>query len=186
MDAEPDPDEEEPPYIGTCTEEGQPDHVFFLAGAFTGIDGEPLIRDCTVPSGSSVFLPIINTECSNLEPAPFACDDEESCRACNNAFYGEGDVLELSIDGVEIGNLEDFRFQTDIFPIGPLPADNILGADEGATGISMADGFWIKLTPLSVGEHTVNFHGCFEAFGGCEGFEILVEYNLTVVPRGDK
>ncbi len=44
----------------------------------------------------------------------------------------------------------------------------------------VSDGYWIMLTPLSSGSHTIHFHGIEEFSNG--NFELDVTYALTVVP----
>ena len=53
-------------FSAPCTN-GQSGHTWFLYG------GPPTVI-CTVPPGTSVVLPVANTECSSLEPAPFHGD----------------------------------------------------------------------------------------------------------------
>ncbi len=182
---------ENPFLIEECVSEDQPGKVFFLAGAIAA--DPPIVRECTVPKGAFLFFPIINTECSNLEPPggcdpedpecddSFFCDDEESCIACNNKFYSAADdILSLTVDGVEIKKLTRFRATSGIYDVGPLPEDNLLGVPAGTTGISLADGYYVMIAPLSKGDHMIEFRGCMAGFGGCEGFEILVVYEITV------
>src|SRR5688500_6907982 len=57
---------------------GQSGPVFFLP-SFAPI-GEPLT--CVVPAGTAIFVPIINGECSTVEPPPFFGRTEEELRAC--------------------------------------------------------------------------------------------------------
>src|SRR5262245_58733374 len=54
-------------------------HPFFSGGAFgdergvlflAGVGGGPTI-DLTIPSGTALFFPIVNVECSSVEPPPF-------------------------------------------------------------------------------------------------------------------
>lgn len=46
---------------------------------------------------------------------------------------------------------------------GPLPADSLFGDPvnfpAGLTSQSVADGYYVMLTPLSVGQHTLHFTG---------------------------
>lgn len=157
--------------------EGQTGHVWFLGGSFATSTTE---RTCTVPTGTALFFPVLNTECSSLEPDPFFCDDTASCLTCNDQFYTGGNELSLVVDGVEITNLESYRVQSGVFPIGPVPDDNIFGVPGGTSGISLADGHYVMLAPLSKGQHRIDFRACFEFFGGCSGFELVVGYDITV------
>jgi len=84
-------------------------------------------------------------------------------------------VLEAELDGVRIQELNDFEFQSPLFTYW-LPADNIIGISGGPlTSPSVADGFFIMLRPLSVGQHTLHFRG------GFPGFVIDTTYHLNIV-----
>jgi len=88
--------------------------------------------------------------------------------------------MTLVIDGVAIENLTRFRAQSGLFAV-TLPDGNILHPDlDGETGVSLADGYYIMLAPLSKGDHTLSFAGCLGSFGGCANFELSILYNLTV------
>jgi hypothetical protein len=59
--------------------EGQSGHVWYLAGSF---GGGPYLRTCTVPTGTSLFFPILNAafgaglaDCLTPVIAPGACED---------------------------------------------------------------------------------------------------------------
>ena len=86
--------------------------------------------------------------------------------------------LELTIDGVSYGSLEDFRVQSNPFPIR-LPEDNLFGAPPG-TYIGISDGIWVIVEGLPVGEHTIEFGG------QADGFTVHVTYHLTVVWATDE
>lgn len=161
---------------GDCGE-GQTRGVWFLGGSFATATAE---RNCTVPEGTSLFFPIINAECSSLEPDPYYCEDEATCRACSEAFMTAEDVLGLTVDGVEVTNLQSYRVQSGLFELGPLPDGAIFGLPGGATGVSAGDGYYVMLAPLSKGEHRIEFTGCFGAFGGCEGFQLEIGYDINV------
>ena len=52
----------------------------------------------------------------------------------------------MEIDGKPVTNLDKYRVVSPVFPIGPLPEDNLLGLDEGATGYSVSDGYFAVST----------------------------------------
>jgi hypothetical protein len=131
-----------------------------------------------VPAGRAIFFPIINAECSTLEPEPFACSDEASCSGCAAGFVDATAGLACEIDGVPVTDLESYRVQSPLFTIGPLTEDNLLGLPEGTTGESVSDGVWVMVAPLSVGEHTIHFAGTFVDFD----LTLDVTYHLTIVP----
>ena len=55
----------------------QSDPVFFLAGAEGSVE-----RSCVIPKGVYVFVPLLGSECSTVEPPPFFGRDEPALRRC--------------------------------------------------------------------------------------------------------
>jgi hypothetical protein len=151
--------------------------VFFLVGNFTS--NASVTRACTVPAGKAIFLPIINTECSTLEAAPFFGSNEAALRACAGGFGDAMGIstLEVAVDGKKVKDLGSFRVQSPVFGL-TLPADNILGVNPG-TGSSVSDGYWLMLKPLARGNHTIHFEGELVS-GPAAGFAVNVTYHLTV------
>jgi hypothetical protein len=95
------------------------------------------------------------------------------------------------IDGQAVQNIEHYRAQSALFTWGPLPSNNIFGDPvnfpAGLTSQSVADGYYVMLTPLSVGTHTLQFTGGIKtsiANGDPSNFEseLDITYNLTVTP----
>jgi len=153
---------------------GQSGPVWFLGGAFTGIAAT---RSCTVPAGISLFFPLLNSECSTVEPPPFYGADEAEMRACAAGWVDSGSDLFCIIDGVAVENVSSYRVDSPLFSF-TAPNDNIFGIPGPVTGESVSDGYWIFLAPLSAGQHTIRFGGSFP------GFPIDVTYELTVRPGG--
>ncbi len=150
--------------------------MWFIAGSFGGT----VARTCHVPAGKGIFFPLINTECSNVEPDPFLCTTPEECAECNDVFFGDSDKLSVTIDGTDLGNLHNYRPQsTMLTEFTTPPADDILGIP-GVTGLSGADGYWIMLAPLSKGEHTIHWEatlggGPFAGFSQDNTYTIIVD-----------
>jgi hypothetical protein len=165
---------------GDCSNgaNGQSGPVWFLTGVIN--ESGTAVRNCTVPSGKALFFPILNAECSALEGNG---STEEALRACAIGLIGNEVSLAAEIDGVSIGHLEAYRTSSPLFSFGPLPDDNVLQyfgytASAGATSLAVADGFYVMLTPLSVGQHTIHFTG-----GIPDVFTLDITYNLTIAPR---
>jgi len=104
-------------------------------------------------------------------------------RTCAKGMIDPVDNVTAEIDGVPIQNLqEDYRATSPLFTYGPLPDNNVLqlwgiNAPAGATSLSVADGFYLMLAPLSVGQHTIHFTGTVGSF------TLEITYNLTVAPK---
>lgn len=168
---------------GDCSNgaNGQFGPVWFLTGVFS-VSGTA-VRDCTVPIGKALFFPIINVECATIEGNG---ETEDELRDCTDFYMDLVTNVAAEIDGVAVQNLQDYRFSSPLFTYGPLPDNNVLqflgfDAPAGATSQSVADGFYLMLTPLSTGEHTIHFTG---TFGNPINFTLDITYYLTVSPSG--
>ena len=156
---------------------GQFGPVWFLTGVIN-VSGTA-VRNCTVPAGKALFFPILNSECATLEGNG---STEEVLRVCAKGLVEPISKLEAEIDGVPIQKLWHYRAPSPLFTYGPLPANNVLVmfgyvAPCGATSLSVADGFYLMLEPLSVGQHTIHFAGTVGTF------TLDITYNLTVAQR---
>lgn len=150
---------------------GAEDGVLFLAGVGGGVT-----VDLTIPAGNVIFFPVVNAECSVIEPPPFHGDNEEELRACANYHIDNTSQRFAVIDGVPVTNLDDYRSESPLFEFGPLPENNIAGLPAGTTSSSVDAGVYLFLA-LPVGKHVLHFGGTFDLFG----FSIDTTYNITVV-----
>ena len=152
---------------------GQSGPVFFLAGAAGSVE-----RSCVIPAGVHVFVPLLGSECSTIEPPPFFGRDEAELRRCaiEAVDAAEGafdmDAMRLTVDGHDVPDLAAYRVTTPRFTLW-LPEDNVLGAT-GRVADSVADGYQVMLSPLGEGEHEVVI-----SVPGPE--TTTVTYQLTVV-----
>ncbi len=154
---------------GGC-DTGQSGPVWFLGGAFTGT---ATVRECTVPEGKSILIPIANVECSTVEPPPFFGGNEEELRACAKSFMDTATITSFIVDGKALGKFDKYRVQSPVYSFD-APADNVLFIPGPVSGLSVSDGVWILLAPLSEGHHTIHFVASFP------GFPLDVTYHLTV------
>jgi hypothetical protein len=151
---------------------GQHGKVWFLGGAFTGA---PTTRSCTVPAGKALLMPALNAECSNVEPPPFFGSNEAELRACAQSFMALARDAFATLDGEP---LPLSHVYSPLYRFTAVPG-GILGNTEALCGISVSDGLWLFLRPLSGGQHTLRFGGRFD-FPDGSSFPIDVTYNLTV------
>ena len=161
---------------------GQSGNVWFLAGPF--LTSGSFTRSCTVPVGKALFIPLINSWVDNVCNTPPFTVDQLRALAASSVIPTEN--LHASIDGNPLTNLESYRAISPVFSytLPPSP-DNLIDA---AFGVSLpgpcwpsltvtpavADGFYIMLTPLTAGSHTINFGG------SGPGITLDVTYNLTI------
>lgn len=159
---------------------GGEDGVLFLAAVL----GSPATVELTIPAGTPLFFPVVNAECSIIEPDPFHGDDEASLRECANKHIDNTSALFAEIDGKPVNNLDAYRVESPLFEFGPLPADNLLAffgvdAPSGTTSPSVDAGVYLLIAPLSVGQHMIRVGGTFDEFGS----SIDTTFVITVVPR---
>ena len=154
--------------------------VWFVAGAFGG----EITRECTVPRGKALFVPLLNTTfgaaVSDCEPTkPGVRCDVTQLRAMA-AVAMDAVSIKASLDSVPLLNLQQYRAQSPVFSV-TLPEDNILGIPAGTYEPMVSDGYWLMLRPLTPGAHTLQWHGRITG-GVFAGFEVQVTYSLTVGP----
>lgn len=167
---------------------GQSGPVWFLAGGFSPIiEGSTYTlianRDCAVPTGKAIFVPIIATFAYEYLDGPLTPEDLDELVRIN---FEHITSLEATIDGVEIKNLWDYRAYSPLFQLGPFPANSLNDDPEGAFANAVSDGYFLILTPLSVGTHEIHFRGEAEFTEEQDGFDFKfisdITYKLTVVP----
>jgi hypothetical protein len=160
---------------------GQSGPVWFLAGTFGG----PAERTVTIPAGKALFFPLaeggwVNTpQFGDPEWSP---EQEAFARSVIGASIDGVVGLSCQIDGQEVANLEDYRFQTppDATYMITQP-ENSIWLPPGIYGPSVDDGYWLMLAPLSVGQHTIHFTAA-QADGS---WATDVTYHLTVADHSE-
>ena len=164
-------------------------HPVVSGGAFGGDNGVVFLAavgggatiEITIPAGTALFFPVLNSECSVLEPDPFHGDDEASLRACANGHLDNTSGLSATIDGAPVNNLDAYRVESPLFEFGPLPENNLfeffgLDAPAGTTSPAVDAGVYLLLAPLPPGKHTLRFGGTFDLLG----FSIDTTFHITV------
>jgi hypothetical protein len=187
---DPNPGTEQSPEPVNCAAR-QSGNVWFLAGTTYAQNPGPTYRSCSVPAGTFLFIPLIDSWIDNLNcpPGPpfTATADELKASVAGQIDGIAPGSLHASVDGADVAGLDDsgsaFRAQADGFSYS-LGSDNVLGAlfcgapfPEGTTPPppgAFADGVYVMLPPLSVGTHDIAFGG---AIGG---FTEDVHYTITV------
>ena len=155
--------------LGRCDLTGS-GNIVFLAGT----TGGAATRTCTVPTGSSFLVPLINVECSQVEGNG---NNFAELQACASGFADNFTDLSLVIDGTQVTGLTDLRVQSNLFTFKSV-AGNVFGVPATPSTISVADGYWTLIRPLTPGVHTISFGGSYPP----GQFSTLATYNLTVQP----
>lgn len=162
---------------GAQCNSGQKGPVFFLAGAGSG----SATRVCTVPAGKALFMPIVNFECSTIEPGDFHADNAQQARACAT-WWGDGvsvKSLKFTIDGKSVIGLGNFRVVSPFYDFIVPVSNNFLGVDGSTSGSSASDGYWVMVKPLAPGIHFIHFEGKIDSGPGAGGSQ-NVTYQLIV------
>lgn len=157
---------------------GQAGHVWFLAGANSGLQTP---RTGTVPTGTKLFFPLANL--INDFPCPdptFRPDPGETLehflQRTGNEFLPNLTDLFAEIDGVALKGLATYRVTSSLFTFTADPAaTDIDPCITGSSQFGVSVGYWLLVNPLPPGEHTLHF--------GSPTWGQDVTYQLTVVPR---
>lgn len=153
---------------------GQSGDVWFLSGLFGTAE-----RTCTIPAGKALFFPMANVECSSLE-APdsgFYGATAKEQRACAKYWADHIVGVFCEIDGEAVAKPESYRAKSPQYTF-TAPSPWIFG-DVGGTGTSLGDGYYILLTPLAPGEHTIRFGGTFRFTLEEDGFDAELPFDTT-------
>lgn len=177
---------------GEHCDEGQSGSVWNLAGSF----GSNETRSCTVPTGKTIFIPLLNYVFWTPEDLDFAnsigvpgATTEEIFRNMANGFLAHVTSLSCTVDGVSLNDLLGYRAAsspgTTPLMLGPNNVLADFGYPDGLREESVSDGFWLLLAPLSRGHHTITFSSALSCTPtGCFGqefsFGLTITYHLTV------
>jgi hypothetical protein len=167
--------------------------VWFLAGTLG--DPTPLERTITVPVGKAVFFPLVSfvywgpddlpvaievAELLGVDPAHLS--DEELLRLLANFSLVELSELRLTIDGVEIENLESYFADSPGFSIEDDDLLDDFGFPPDGHELFVTAGYWIMLAPLPPGEHTLDFKATIDD-SPLGPSSVDVTTHITIMPR---
>lgn len=161
--------------------EGQMGHVWFLAGTF-GTETVPFVRTCTIPTGTALFFPLINTFYGAFLNDPPETRTEDYLRAqvaCKDIS------ISVEINGVPVSNPLQYHERSPLFDV-QLPADNIFGVGEDVVprlllSPSVDEGYYLFLHPLPPGKYTI--HWVASQSCPAANYAQEVTYHLTVRQR---
>lgn len=168
------PADAHPFFDPAACDRGQRGPVWFLSGSF----GDPQTRECVIPLGKAILFPVLNAECSTVEPPPFFGSNEAELRQCAHDFMSGASGLSASIEGQPVRGLERFRVDSPLFGVN-YPEINILGAAGPGSALSVSDGVWILLAPPEEGTYTIRFSGTIP------GASLDMTFVLHIVDQSD-
>jgi hypothetical protein len=147
--------------------------VLFLAAPFN--TSGTVDRTCTDPVGraTQIFFPVINTECSNVEPHPFFGATAKTRTDCVNKDRFDPADLSVTVDGQSLPVSEaKFDIVSNDFAFTAV-SGNPVGLT--GSGQSTTRGVWLLLEPLGKGQHTIHFTGSYPDLN----FSVSVTYRFT-------
>ena len=160
----------------------QVDDVWFLAGA---LSSNPIVRDCKIPAGKSLFLQMIGTGYGGFLNDPLDTLTEEYIRTAGSCTVPA--QITARIDNFKVPNPTQYftgasGSQSPFFNI-QLPPNNVFGADETIIpqlliSPSAEQGYYLFIKPLSSGAHTIHWNASGCTVGGNQD----ITYNLIVSP----
>ncbi len=182
---------------------GQSGSVWFLGGAL-GSPGDGITRDCVVPPGTALFVPIVNVEWDEEGMTiPVGVDQLRQIAA---SITDHTKQRSMTVDGVPIPDDQIYRTPSRVFWYTMPAVDNLYqlkcaggftptckdgggnivpfpllvctgGLNSKCTAVAVGDGYYVMLAPLPVGSHTIHFHGVFT-----HEFDMTMDvtYHITV------
>ncbi|MGE3841820.1 MAG: hypothetical protein AB7I50_09555 [Vicinamibacterales bacterium] len=115
--------------------------------------------ECTIPVGKKVLVPIINVSSGS---GIFDCEPTVPGVLCNiddlrvgAAAAVDPAIMAVSLDGTPLNNFGELRVQSPVFAV-TYPEDSIFGVPAGTYSPNLSDGYWLLLSSLSPGMHTIN------------------------------
>lgn len=158
--------------------QGQSGPVWFLPQSFGG----DFNRTCHVPTGKAIFFPIF---CDLFGSGVFDCDptnpgvpcDVPTLRASAAAWMDNPALLEASIDGVPVQNLNAYRASSPTPFSITYPEDAVFGIPSGTYFPQVSDGYWLMLAPLSPGTHIIHI----KAIANPEVLDFALEGTTTLI-----
>lgn len=162
---------------GTSAAIGNTGPVFFLAGVFGS--GGMASRTITVPSGKPVFFPVANIFFAAVgptgQPDPAPCPKPLTLSCALGQIRGpisNATNMTVTIDNKTIPtpNIKNFRQTSTSFFTVTLPPSNLFVVLPPSVVLPpkmyfpnnpvwVQDGYYVMLNNLSLGTHTLHFHG---------------------------
>ena len=159
--------------------------VWYLAGSF----GTKEERWITIPNGKSIFFPLVNMwndyPCPDpkFKPEPGQTMEEFltlGVAPLIDPWVTEPEnTLSAKVDGVQLKNLLNYRGISHLTKFTADPSQ--IAIDPCITGqeqVAVSDGFWIMLTPLKPGKHTIEFSAF--ALSKPWPFDLHVTYHVKI------
>lgn len=130
------------------------DNVYFLCGTTKTMNN--VVRNCEIPDGKSILLPVICYEHSLLEDSSVT-DPLELLRLSTKDLndYKVNDISTI-IDRKEYNtNNGIIRIRSPLFRI-TLPKNNVWGIDKEGFTVAASDGYWLFINDIDPGSYDIS------------------------------
>lgn len=135
--------------------------VFLLAGS----PGDTRARRFEVPPDTYVLLPLLVGEVSQLE-AGFDKTEDQLRQAAQQQATTYIDSLHATLDGVSIPSATLFtHLETSPAFSFVGVSGNLVNVPAGYSGMAVASGYFLMLSPLTPGTHVLNYGGGISLYG---------------------
>ena len=179
------------------TSAGNVDGAFFAANFISlttvASNAPPTTRVATITANQPILLPVAVAEFDNPDTPPGGYSVKQLRKQAATVESGETQ-LAVSVDGISIPQKTLFKHR-EISPVFNyvLPStDNILqgfGLNvAGPVAPAVADGYYVMLKPLSVGQHVIKFSDTHIAtsLSGAGGSDLIYDITVTAAPMTSK
>lgn len=142
---------------------GQFGPVFFLPAQYVESTFEiaPEGYNCIAPEGVALYVTVAGAGCTTIEPPPYFGRDEAELAACAATIADGISLIEASINGQPVLDLDQYRTVTPLFPM-LFGTDNFYGV-EPSVALSVADGYAFIVAPPPPGEYEITVSVQFES-----------------------
>jgi hypothetical protein len=176
---------------------GQSGRVWFLPTAFARPVGNTIRATIqgTVPAGTALFRPVINTWWDNTGCPEWTDFTAEELRALVMESWTAVSQASCVIDGIAVAGLEDpqttpYRVQSPAFGYTVADHDNMLAnvlgypciADGTFVAPVVADGIYVMINPLPPGLHTIHFSSTVGPLAS-PWIKFELTFEITVTPE---
>jgi hypothetical protein len=136
----------------------QSNGILFLAGKLADENRNLPSRFCTISTATSTLFPVINCAANPLEHPELKTYQD----LIEHVKKDEDSIVkkECFVDGKKIPP-QRVKSDPSIFELR-INEDNAFNIEGGGTTYASADGYWVFLKPLPIGNHVISFHGSCE------------------------
>lgn len=146
--------------------------VHFLCGT---TESGSVVRDCAVPLGKSILMPIVCFEHSHLEIENATPRDLFNLSSEAIDSYDVNNMI-VSLDNEDLSP-HKLRIRSPLFSM-TFPRENIWKTNNEGSTTAGADGYWIFINQIDKGKHTLHVKATSTQK---DGLGIDTTYNLSIV-----